>query len=224
VKNDSSINIDIVEYNFELYLFFIDCVEKSYDHISRSRYDMDLFGDISVWNFCIVQNVLFNFPFTLANIIYIPVGYIQDNFLNKDYVSLSRTIVHEKIHLGQRYGEEIWNNWINQIDKNWIKINNYDEKFIVINKAITNDKSNLLDSNEEFISNPDSYYENFKYMYKTRDNFYYGHYVYNYDTKKINIKYFVLDIPKKKLKKTSLIFEQEHPYETYAYAISKEII
>lgn len=228
IGDNSKINIDLIDYDFELYLFFIDCVEKSYDHISRSKYDLELFGDIGIWNFCIVQNVMFNFPFTLANIIYIPVGYIQDNFANKDYMSLSRTIVHEKIHLGQRYGEEIWSKFINRIDYNWIKINNYDEKFIIINNAITNtitnDKTNLLDSNEEFISNPDSYYENFKYVYKNESNFYYGHYVYNSNTKKINVKYFELDIPYKKLKKTSKSFEQEHPYETYAYAISEEII
>jgi hypothetical protein len=224
IGDNYKINIDIIEYNFELYLFFIDCVEKSYDYISRSNFDLKLFGDITIWNFCIVQNVMFNFPFTLANIIYIPIGYIQDNFTNKDYTSLSRTIVHEKIHLGQRYGEEIWNEFINYKDKNWIKINNYDEKFIIINNAITNNKLNLLNSNEEFISNPDSHYENFKYVYKIIDIFYYGHYVYNSNTKKIKIKYFELDIPNKKLKKTSKSLEQEHPYEIFAYAISEEII
>ena len=89
---------------------------------------------------------------------------------------------------------------------------------------VKNNKINLANTNEEFISNPDSFYENFKYIYKIDDFLYYGHYVYNYDIKKINIKYFELDINNKILKKTNKTFDQEHPYETYAYTISEEII
>ena len=224
INNKFEINIDIIEYDFEMYLFFIDCIEKSFDYILNYGSYIELFDNIIIWNFCIVKNIMFNFPFTLENIIYMPIEYIKENFINKDYNSLSRTLIHEKIHIGQRYNEEIWNNYINKKDKNWIKINKNDEKFIIIETNIKNNKINLANTNEEFISNPDSFYENFKYIYKIDDFLYYGHYVYNYDINKIKIKYFELDINKKILKKTNKTFDQEHPYETYAYIISEEII
>ena len=218
------INIDIVENDFELYLFFVDCIEKSYDLILNSKLDLRLFGDINIWNFSVVQNVMFNFPFTLSNITYMPIKYIKENFVNRDYISLTRTIIHEKIHIGQRSNEEIWNNYINKKDNKWIKINNSDKNFIIIETNIKNNKINLINMGEEFISNPDTFYDDFKYIYMINNNLYYGHYVYNYDIKKIYIKYFELDINNKILKKTNKTFEQEHPYETYAYAISDEII
>ena len=223
INNNFEINIDIIQNDFEMYLFFVDCIEKSFDYILNyeSHY---LFDNIILWNFCIVKNVMFNFPFTLSNIIYMPIEYIKENFIKKDFNSLIRTIIHEKIHISQRYNEEIWDNYINKKDKNWIKINKNDEKFIIIETNIKNNKINLANTNEEFISNPDSFYENFKYIYKIDDFLYYGHYVYNYDIKKINIKYFELDINNKILKKTNKTLEQEHPYETYAYTISEEII
>jgi hypothetical protein len=231
INNNHKINIDIIDYDFELYLFFIDCVEKSFDSILNSKFDLELFGDISIWNFCIVQNVMFNYPFTLSNIIYIPIEYIKNNYINKDYKSLSRTVVHEKIHIGQRSNEEFWNNYVNKTDNNWIKIKKSDKKFIIIENNIANNKVNLLDTNEEFISNPDTFYENFKYVYKINNNLYYGHYVYNYNIKNINVRYFELDVHNQILKKTNKTFkhpfeafEQEHPYETYAYKISYEII
>lgn len=224
VNNNYKINIDIVELDFELYLFFVDCIEKSYDYILNSKYNLELFGDISIWNFSIVRDIMFNFPFTLSNIIYMPIEYIKENFENKDYISLTRTIIHEKIHISQRSNEEFWNHYIINKDNKWIRVNKFDKIFIIIETNIKNNKINLINTNEEFISNPDSSYDNFKYIYRIDNNLYYGHYIYNYDIKKINIKYFELDINNKILKKTNKTLDQEHPYETYAYILSDEII
>lgn len=219
------INIDIIEYNFELYIFFIDCIEKSYELIKNSKPEyLELFGDINIWNFCIFQNVMFNYPFTLDNIIYIPIQYIKDNWINKDYNNLSRTIIHEKLHVGQRLNQNIWDQFILNTDNRWIKINKSDEKFIIIENNIKFNNTSLINENEEFISNPDTYYDDFKYLYSIGNELYWGNYVYNYDLKKINIKYFQLDLTKKILKKTKKKLEQEHPYETFAYSISEEII
>lgn len=224
VNNNNQINIDIIEHDFELYLFFLECVEKAYNNILNSGYDLKLFGDINNWNFSIVQNVMFNFPFTLENIIYMPLQYLKDNFISKDYKSLTRTIIHEKLHIGQRYNEEIWNKYINLNNINWIKINKNDEKFNIVENNIKNNKNNLINVGEEFILNPDSLYDDFKYLYQIDNNLYYGHYVYDFNTKKIFIKYFLIDIEKNTLIKTNKKFEQEHPYETYAYMISEKII
>jgi hypothetical protein len=225
VEKNYQVNLDLVDYDFKIYLFFIDCVEKSHDYIYNSKYhDLKLFGNIYSWNFCIVQNVMFNFPFTLSDIIYIPVQYIKDNYNNDDYTSLTRTIIHEKLHIGQRLDEEIWTKYINNTDSNWIKINKSDEKFNIIENNLLKNKTNLINNREEFIYNPDTYYKNFKYLYKIDNKLYYGHYVYNSDNKKISIRYFELSEEKKILVGTNKKFEQEHPYEKYAYSISENIV
>lgn len=226
VKNNNKVNIDIVEIDFELYLFFVECVEKAYNFINnknKSEY-LELFGDITTWNFCIFENIMFDYPFTLSNIIYMPIQYIRDNLINNDYISLTKTIIHEKLHVGQRKNPFIWDQYIINKDNNWIRINYSDEKFTFIENNIKNNKSLLIETNEEFISNPDTYYNDFKYLYRIGDNLYWANYIYNSDLKKIKIKYFELDIPNKKLKKTNKYFDQDHPYETYAYIISEEIV
>lgn len=224
IDDNYKINIDIIEYNFGLYLFFIECVDKAYNHILNSKFNLELFGNINIWNFCIVQNVMFNFPFTLENIIYMPIKYIKENYANNDLLNLTRTIIHEKLHIGQRYNEDLWSNYINIEDANWIKINKSDNKFIIIENNLKKNKADLININEEFIFNPDTYYENFKYLYKIDNNLYYGHYVYNSNNKNVSIRYFELNDVKKKLVKTNKKFEQEHPYEKYAYSISEKII
>ena len=224
MDDNYKINIDIIEYNFGLYLFFVECVDKAYNYILNCKFNLELFGNINIWNFCIVQNVMFNFPFTLENIIYIPIKYIKENYANNDLLNLTRTIIHEKLHIGQRYNEDLWSNYINIEDANWIKINKSDNKFIIIENNLKKNKADLININEEFIFNPDTYYENFKYLYKIDNNLYYGHYVYNSNNKNVSIRYFELNDVKKKLVKTNKKFEQEHPYEKYAYSISEKII
>ena len=225
INNNYKLNIDLVNNYFELYLFFVECIENSYDYILNGNYEYkELFGNINTWNFCIFQNIMFNLPFTLDDIIYMPFDYIQENYINNDYKSLIRTIIHEKLHVGQRFNEVIWNKYINDKDSNWIKINFFDEQFKIIENNLKNNKTNLINDNEEFISNPDTYYINFKYLYKMNNKLYYAHYIFNSDNKNIFIRYFELDIEKKILFKTNNNFKEDHPYETFAYIISEKIV
>ena len=234
---DCKTNIDIIELNFEMYLFFLDCVEKSHDfflntnnknsELKKLFESFILCENIQTWNFCIVHNVMFNYPFTLNNIIFIPINYLEDNFKSKNTNNIATTITHEKLHITQRYCEEAWNDYIYNQDNNWIKLNNSNEIFIQIKNNIINNGTdtniNITDENEEFITNPDTDYDNFKYVYKINNDYYYGNYVYNKIKKNIYIKYFKLDKDKKKLIKTDEKFKEDHPYEQYAYKISEII-
>lgn len=223
IKPNHQVGIDIIEYDFDFYIYFIDCIEKAQQYISNSKYyKLKLFDDINEWNFCIFQNVMFNFPFTLENIIYFPIDYIKENYINQNYKNIIRTIIHEKLHISQRFNEQIWTNFINIQDKNWIKITKSDNLFIIIENNIKYNK--ILEYYEEFITNPDSFYNGFKYLYKINNELYYGHYVINKNTSNIYIKYFQIDTKNNQLVPTNIKFEQEHPYETFAYKISEEII
>lgn len=235
IGNNHKINIDIIDMNFELYLFFLECVDKSVDSILNTvtkNTDIEnlfkLNNYLYNWNFCIFQNIMFNYPFTLSDVIFIPINYLMENFQNKNIQNIARTIIHEKIHIIQRYNEKYWEYFISIKDKNWIKLNNSDIRFQIIKNNVTNKNTintiNLINSDEEFINNPDTYYDNFKYIYKINGDFYYGHYVYNKIKKNIYIKYFKLDLDKKKLFTTNFKFQEDHPYEKYAYELSEIII
>jgi hypothetical protein len=218
------INIDIIKNNYELYLFLVECIKKSYIYILKSNLYNKLFENINIWNICIVQNIMFNFPFTLQNFIYIPLNYIEKNYKNMNSIDLIKTLIHEKIHIGQRYKEKIWEEYIKKTNKNWIKIYKNNKINNILDYNIKNNKISLIDTNEEFINNPDTFYNNFKYIYHIDNNFYYGNYVYNSHNKNAYIKYFEIDILNNRLKKTNIRLEHEHPYEIYAYIISQKII
>lgn len=223
IEKNHLINIDIIEYDFDLYIYIINCIEQAQQYIINSKYyKLKLFDDITEWNFCIFQNIMFNFPFTLENIIYFPIHYIKENYINKNYKNITRTIIHEKLHISQRFNEHLWTNFIYNQDTNWIKITKSDKLFMIIENNINYKK--LLESNEEFITNPDSFYDNFKYLYKINNKLYYAHYVINTITKNIYIKYFHFDIKNNYLIPTNIKFDQEHPYESFAYKISEEIL
>ena len=96
----------------------------------------------------------------------------------------------------------------------------------LINKQINTNAGKLIDTRElEFITNPDTFYENFKYVYinKNTNKLLYGHYVYNKKTKKITKEYFSIDEKNQLVIRTTDFIEQEHPYEIYAYKISTVI-
>lgn len=223
INTTSKLYIDLIEYDIELYLFFINCVEDSVNIIFKYK-NQQLFGNIFEWNFIISSDIMFNFPFTLEHIIYIPITYIKECFEKNDKINFTRTLIHEKIHIGQRTNIIQWDNFIKKQNNHWIKINRSDEIFELVENNIKTNSNILSDSNYKFITNPDSYYNDFKYIYLDNNEYYYGHYVYNQDTKKIKIKFFNIDINNKTLKQTNKVFDQEHPYETFAYKISDELI
>lgn len=231
LPDNYSIQIDIEKYNFELMIFLIDCIDSAYTIIlSDKKYDKLLFGDINKWNISVCSNMMFNYPFTLDQIIYLPIGYIQDcanknldPIQNSGSKDLTKTLVHEKLHVGQRNNPYLWENFISEHDKNWIKIIPPNPLYNLIEKSLS-EKSLLKKSNNEFISNPDTWYENIKYIYKQDNKLYYGHYIYSLISKSIKKKYFLVDLKQNKLIETNHELEQEHPYEQFAYKISEELV
>lgn len=218
LEENYNISIDLIDYNQEIYLWLIDCIQKASKKILSNKKYIKLFENIYQWNICICSNIMFNYPFTLSNIIYLPLIYIELCFSNNDKLKFIETLIHEKIHLGQREKEKEWEKFINNYSKNWIKIKSNTDIFNLLQELTkNNDKFN-------FISNPDTFYKDFKYIYKDTDNkYYYGQYIFDEYTKQIKIKYLEIDINKKIFISTNKVLEEEHPYEIYAYKISKEL-
>jgi len=222
LTNNYTITIDLVEKNFELYLWLIDCVEIAYNKIFNSPKYIELFENHSKWNISVCENIMFNFPFTLSDIIYLPISYIKLCFSTNDINKFVNTLVHEKIHLGQRAKEKEWEQFIYTNSKNWIKIKSDDNMFNLINQLTNNKNFN----NDDFclISNPDTFYSNFKYIYLDENKYYYGQYVFNKKTQHIEKKYFQFDVSKKIFELITKELEEEHPYEVYAYKIANELV
>lgn len=220
--NNHEISIDLVEKNFELYLWLIDCVEIAHDKILHSTKYIELFENPSKWNISVCDNIMFNFPFTLSDIIYLPISYIKLCYSTNDKNKFVNTLVHEKIHLGQRANEKVWEKFIYTNSKKWIKIKSDNNMFNLINQLI-NDK-NFNNGDFCSISNPDTFYSDFKYIYLDENKYYYGQYMFNKKTQHIEKKYFQLDIDKKTFKQTTKKLEEEHPYEEYAYKIADELV
>ena len=146
--------------------------------------------------------------------------------------------------MGQRYNELIWEKYINQNDSNWIKVTKTDYLYKIINNIISNKTLFINKKKYILISNPDTWYLHFKYIYKTNNNLIYGQYVYDIDLKKIEKKYFKINTYNDKIintkyklnykletleKEDSYEFyeyklEEEHPYEFYAYKIASDIM
>lgn len=225
-KNNYKINIDLINDNFLIYLFFIKCVEKATFMISKSNYK-NLFEPIILWSFSICNNIMFNYPFTMENVIFFPIKFISECYLSNNLNKLIKTLIHEKIHINQRLNELEWDNFINLKDNNWIKIKIDTSLFNLIENSINSDdllKEEKLNNKYKFIINPDTYYRNFKYIYLLNNIKYYGHYVIDNYSNLIKILFFKIDLINNKLILCSTqILEQEHPYEIFAYKISDEI-
>lgn len=140
-------------------------------------------NDLNIWNICVTKNnFMFNYPFTLSNIIFIPKNIIN----SKDIVN---TLIHEKIHIFQRYNINYWNNYI--LDNTPFKLCKM-----------------VLYDNE--ILNPDTLYE-FNFIYSHNNQSYRGIILYD----KNNIKeYWTLN---NKITFDNNLPTYTHPYEVYAY-------
>jgi hypothetical protein len=234
-SNDYSYQIDLlespIENNLNIYVWFVNCIQIANDIInSKSNKYIELFGlsDINNFKISICKNIMFNYPFTLDDIIFFPIDYIIGEYNKDKSKNIIKTIIHEKIHLAQRYNENVWEQFIIKNNDGWEKLTPNTTIFNLINSNIANN-NNLLKEEEIFISNPDTSYDNFKYILINNKNNekYYGHFVYNKKTKKIDKKYFQINIKKNTLIPISNIdinIDEEHPYEIYAYKISDELI
>lgn len=225
--NNSNLNsVDIFEFE-QYYIFFTNCVEKAYESIKSNIQYINLFNDINIWNFCIYENMMFNLPFTLENIIFIPISFILQYVNSLNINKFVNTLIHEKIHISQRFNHNLWNNFINHTDNKWIKISkNYNTKIL----NIINNNLPKINNYFEIIVNPDTDYDDFKYIYKLDSNLYFGQLVKNNSA--ILTKWFLIDIITNELISVNelddnnkfLLPEHEHPYEIYAYSISNKII
>ena len=229
LDDNYKIAINMYEYNLDLYIFLIDCIDISYNIISsKTNKYINLFENLNKWNICICDNIMFNYPFTLKNIIYLPLNYIKECFNFNHSKKLINTLIHEKIHLGQRENENLWYNFINNNEKKWIKINLHSNIYNIIEQITNNSNQKNLDDlnlkNHYFISNPDTFHKNFKYIYLDNNKYYYGHYIYDKKTKQIEKKYFQIDLNKQKFINTNKILIEDDPYEIYAYKISNELV
>ena len=152
-------------------------------------------NELNTWNICLTQdNFMFEFPFTLGSIIFMPLNY-NNHMLKNDKHNLLITFIHEQIHIYQRYNLSNWNNTI-QNHTNW--------------------KLCSFKTFNDMILNPDTFYKNYSYCYTLDNKQYYGYIGYNFDIIWIDIntnnKYTNEKLPK-----------QEHPFEEYAYSLSTDI-
>lgn len=238
-SNDYSFELDLLETNlsnnFEIYLWIVDCVKSANQIInSKSNKYAKLFDTgKNIWKISICKDIMFNYPFTLDDVIFLPISYIVSEYnLSKNNLIKSKkiinTIIHEKIHISQRKNELLWESFIKLENCRWKKILSDSKEFKIIN---SNTNNNIIISNIEysFILNPDTTYNNFKYIWiGDNGNKYYGQYICNIKTKQIIKNFFKIDLKENKLIPVDLDsnsdLDEEHPYETFAYKIADELV
>lgn len=168
----------------------------------------------NVWNICIYSGMFFDLPFTLEDIIFIPHSYLikSINLNNNNFVI---TLVHERIHLLQRYNQEIWDAYILE-NTNWIL-----RQDVYLNKKITYYKTTK-------VSNPDTTYPNKIFMLKINDHVYWGELIKKDSEPTVYDQWF--QIKQSNLPNTFDLYpwmsicKYEHPYEELAYVLSKNLV
>jgi hypothetical protein len=214
INNNKIKYIDITN-NEESYLFFIKCIDISNDLIKKNNL-LNTFDD-NIWNVCIYNDMMFNLPFTLENIIFLPINFIETCKNNNEENKFIETLIHEKIHVLQRKNNDFWDNYINKFDSKWIKITKDNLLFNNIKNSINNFNEKIV------IYNPDTYYD-FLYIYKKNDKIYLGLLVLK-NKNLIETKWFEYNTAFNKLIILDYnLFDEEHPYELLAYKLSYEIV
>ena len=209
------VNIQNKKYS-KLYSFLIKCIEISTKtlHNQNSFFILKLFSNYnSQWKLCVFNNIMFNCPFTLSDVIFIPLNYLSTSYKNNNYNIFSNTLVHEKIHIIQRLNLNKWINIINLSFKKWVLIKN--------NTPIYNYLINYNFKKKDMtrILNPDVTYD-FLYLYTINDKYYYG--FFNADnSNNITIVWFQLNNINNNLNLIqsfdSNLPKEEHPFEMFAY-------
>jgi hypothetical protein len=229
-KSLDNINYNIFE-NYELYSFLINCINFSNNIINQKNNDTqrvtqstsELLLYSNVWKIFIYDNMMWNLPFTLSDIIFIPITYIKSCYNTNSYYKLTKTIIHERIHVSQRANILKWNNFIenNITDNKWIKITKDNNIF----NFIKNYNFYKLFQNINVI-NPDTYYEDFYYLYKYNDELYYGLFI--LENNNPVIKWLKINNNNNNnfyFEKINLnLNNEEHPFEYYAYKLSDEYV
>ena len=190
------------EINNKILLYMTENIEIA-DDIINKELNKKLILDNFSWKICLTkEDFLFNNPFTLDDIIFIPFGYINKNIKNRK--ELVKTLIHEYIHVSQRLNNNIWNNYINENNKNWIML---DYKI----------NDNLI--NDNYILNPDTYENNKSFLYNKDEKLYYGRFEYHNGLGICWYEY----IDNKFIRTNNNIHKYEHPYEEMAYVLSNNL-
>lgn len=204
-------------YDLKKYYFFIYCVNNANKKIIASNNLLFKTNKFNIWNIFIYKNMMWDLPFTLEDIIFIPEKYLNSCYQNNNYNTFIKTLIHERIHISQRENEILWNDFIIKDNKNWIKITSNSTLFKFLD---TFDFGNLF--NKIIVLNPDSYYKNFKYIYKLDNQYYYGLLI--LESNNILTKWVKININTFQIEKLNYnILNHEHPYEIYAYQLSDNI-
>lgn len=195
-----SIHHDI---NKKILLYMIENIEIA-DDIINKKLDKRFLLDNFTWKLCLTkQDFLFNNPFTLDDIIFMPYIYINKNIKNRD--DLIITLIHEYLHISQRIKTEIWNKYISENLKNWIML---DYKI---------DDNQI---NDNYILNPDTYEYDKSFLYNKNNKLYYGRFEYH---GRLEICWYEY-INKKFIRTNEIIYKYEHPYEEIAYVLSENLV
>jgi len=220
-------SLDNIKYDIfqdlDLYSFLINSINFA-NNIINENSDSILLYKSNIWKIFIYDNMMWNLPFTLDDVIFIPINYIKLSYTNNNYFEFTKTIVHERIHVSQRLNIDIWNNYIKQNNNEWIKItNNYNSNNNMFEFIKKYDFNNLFNSIN--IINPDTFYQDFIYLYNFDNNLYYGLFV--LVNKHPVIKWLKINTYNNNFyfEKTNLnINNTEHPFEYYAYKLSSDYL
>ena len=218
IKNISDKHINFLKFNIK---FSAECLQNLNPQLINKNLNLNY----NSWNICVFSEMFFNLPFTLSDVIFIPQSYINSSIGNSgllDFLfdgstqinkTFSKTLIHEKIHVLQRYNQDIWDNYI-IANTNWIIIH----KEIYFNSTLIN--------NNKIIYNPDTYYVNNIFAYPVSDINYYGEMLLD-SNKKIKDIWFQMVNSNNKINLYPISYsvsKYEHPYEELAYSISNELI
>lgn len=213
--------------DLELYNILLDTVHWANKIIMESKLPI-LSNNTNIWKIFIYDNVMWNLPFTMEDVIFLPFKLLDKSKIDNSNYELIKTMIHERIHVLQRSNVKAWIDYVYANDRNWIKIN-YNNSIFSFLDLYNIDK--LM--TQMVVRNPDTIYKDFKYIYKKNDNLFYG-ILYLTPEKKIDIQWFLItekkfkDYDKESTSYTlekwdKIISKYEHPFEMYAYKISEEL-
>ena len=215
---NNNYKIDIfTNENHQYYTYLVESINsanKIMNNVYNDKYN-SLNKNTNIWNIYVYDNIFFNLPFTLSDIIYLPIKYIISSCKLKSTNGFVKTLVHEKLHVLQRQNNNIWFDYIRNNENNW--------KLITDNALINKLKN--INLSKDIISNPDTEYD-FKYVYQKDDEIYYGTMIYDNDKVKvvwIKIINFYSNEQKYNYEIVDNLNLSEHPFEVLAYKISDDL-
>ncbi len=213
--------------DLQLYNILLDSTHLANKIINESNLDI-LSNNTNVWKIFVYNNMMWDLPFTLEDVIFLPVKLLDNARTDNSNYSLIKTLIHEKIHVLQRTNVKGWVDYIYAKDRNWIKINHNTPLFNFLDSY---DVDKLM--NRMRVVNPDTIYWDFKYVYKVANNLYYG-VLYATEDRTLKVQWFLIteykkdDYDKENITFTLELYEknimpQEHPFEEFAYLISENL-